>query len=108
MYWEVSQRLANGVHLIYGESLADEAVPGVEGIPSHKNVVRGTMGPSGWVVAPHNDGRQSCVTYISVTDLKVSRCPHRLVWAGVMKAAYVVWHILDITQALQWAIGGPF
>ena len=73
LYREVTQKLPNGVIIIYGQSLCQEEEQEVEGVPCIKNVIRGEMGASGWVIAPIEGGAASRVTYVALTDLKV-RC----------------------------------
>lgn len=72
LYREVTQKLPNGVVVIYGQSLSQEEEQQVESVPSIKGVIRGEMGASGWVIAPVNGGAASSVTYVALTDLKVS------------------------------------
>lgn len=71
LYREVTQKLPNGVIVIYGESLSPEEAASVQGVPSLKGVIRGDMGASGWVIAPVDGGANSSVTYVALTDLKV-------------------------------------
>jgi hypothetical protein len=73
LYREVTQKLPNGVILIYGLSLSQEEAQQVEGVPQIKGVIRGEMGASGWVIAPLEGGAHSSVTYVALTDLKVRR-----------------------------------
>lgn len=73
LYREVTQKLPNGVIIIYGQSLSQEEEQELEGVPSIKGITRGEMGASGWVIAPIDGGAASRVTYVALTDLKV-RC----------------------------------
>ncbi len=73
LYREVTQKLPNGVMVIYGQSLSKEEEQEVEGVPSIKGVTRGEMGSSGWVIAPIDGGAASRVTYVALTDLKVHK-----------------------------------
>ncbi|KAK9917989.1 hypothetical protein WJX75_000296 [Coccomyxa subellipsoidea] len=70
LYREVTQKLPNGVFIIYGQSLSQEEEQQVEGVPCIKGVIRGEMGASGWVIAPVNGGAASSITYVALTDLK--------------------------------------
>lgn len=71
LYREVTQKLPNGVFIIYGQSLSQEEEQQVEGVPCIKGVIRGEMGASGWVIAPVDGGAASSITYVALTDLKV-------------------------------------
>lgn len=70
LYREVTQKLPNGVIVIYGQSLSQEEEQEVEGVPCIKGITRGEMGASGWVIAPIDGGAASRVTYVALTDLK--------------------------------------
>ncbi len=76
LYREVTQKLPNGVIIIYGQSLSQEEEQQVEGVPCIKGVIRGEMGASGWVIAPLDGGAASSVTYVALTDLKVRHSIH--------------------------------
>ncbi|KAK9814516.1 hypothetical protein WJX72_007191 [[Myrmecia] bisecta] len=69
VYTEVRQQLPGGVFYVFARSVdpAKEATLAA-GIQS-KGAVRGTMGDSGWVIAPTSDGH-SHVTYVLAADLK--------------------------------------
>ena len=53
LYWEVTQTLPGGIHIIFGQSLtAEEEAACSDAVPHSKGVIRGRMGASGGYPLP--------------------------------------------------------